>query len=59
MSIAFFPLSRKCEMLRSFMYTVNGHCQIFFPFPIASHALLKAISGQRKNEQMTNCQQLQ
>ncbi|KRY08641.1 hypothetical protein T12_15686 [Trichinella patagoniensis] len=45
-------------MLRSFMYTVNGHCQIFFAFPIASHELPKAISVQRKNEQTTNCQQL-
>ncbi|KRY13204.1 hypothetical protein T12_10058 [Trichinella patagoniensis] len=43
----------------SFMYTVNGYCQIFFAFPIASHELPKAISVQRKNEQMTNCQQLQ
>ncbi|KRY31699.1 hypothetical protein T01_13460 [Trichinella spiralis] len=52
-------LSMFVRHVSSFMNTVNGRCQIFFAFPIASHELLKAILVQRKNEQMTNCHQLQ
>ncbi|KRX66154.1 hypothetical protein T09_8498 [Trichinella sp. T9] len=43
----------------SFMNMVIWPLSEIIAFPIASHELLIAILVQRKNEQMTNCQQLQ